>query len=73
MEKTHSVPSEGGADIVAVQFIDVVLQGTGQFVIDAFCEYLLTFVRPPTFSRKRPGNDQLGGLSVAPRRSSVGK
>lgn len=48
LSPTHSVPLDGGSDVVAVQFIDIVFQRAGQVVSDPMCECLTSLPRPVT-------------------------
>lgn len=71
LSPTHSVPLDGGSDVVAVEFIDMVFQRAGQVVIGAICKYLTSLPRPFTLSSNWQIHYQLGGLSVAPCGGSV--
>lgn len=66
---THSVPRNGGGDVVAVQLGDINIQRAGQHVRNSVCKLLASFSRPSAF-RRRLVHHQLSGLSVAPRRCS---
>lgn len=69
---THFVPLDGGTDVVAVQFTHIVFQRAGQGVSYSIHKCLINFPWPSTLASKTI-HYQLGGLSVAPKRSSVGK